>query len=167
MQPIVVREAGAADAELLASFNLRMALETEGKALDEQRLLRGVRGVLEQPARGTYFVAERGRRAVGGCLVTREWSDWRDGDFWWFQSVFVLPEARGHGVFRALYDHVHAAARARGDVCGLRLYVEQENRRAQAVYEAVGMRASHYRFYELDFVLGEPQGAGDARGSGR
>lgn len=165
MAAIVVREAASRDAELLASFNRRMALETEQKELDPERALRGVRGVFEDPARGTYFVAEAGARPVGACLVTREWSDWRDGEFWWLQSVFVLPELRGRGVFRALYDVVLARARASTRVCGLRLYVEQENARAQAVYAAVGMHASHYRFFEIDFVLGEAE-PGDAGGAG-
>lgn len=165
MGPIVVREATAGDAERLADCNRRMARETEGRELDPARALRGVRAVLEVPTRGAYFVAEAGGEALGTCLVTREWSDWRDGEFWWLQSVFVLPELRGRGVFRALYDVVLARARASTRVCGLRLYVEQENARAQAVYAAVGMHASHYRFFEIDFVLGEAE-PGDAGGAG-
>lgn len=155
MGPIVVREATAADAELLADCNRRMARETEARELDPARALRGVRAVFEEPTRGAYFVAEAGGEALGACLVTREWSDWRDGEFWWLQSVYVVPESRGRGVFRALWDHVHARAIAAG-ACGVRLYVERENARAQAVYRAVGMRESHYRFFEIDFVLGAP-----------
>ena len=100
-------------------------------------------------------MAEEGGRAVGACLVTREWSDWRDAEYWWLQSVFVVPEMRGRGVFRALYGDVLERARCEG-ACGLRLYVEHENARAQAVYRAVGMSASHYRFFELDLELTRP-----------
>lgn len=161
MDQVVVRGAVVADAELVAAFNARMARETEAKELDPERLLRGVRAVFERPERGRYFVAERDGRGVGCCLITPEWSDWRAAEFWWLQSVYVLPEERGRGVFRALYDHVLGAARARGDVCGLRLYVEHENRRAQAVYEAVGMPESHYRLHEIDFFLGSDATPGE------
>ena len=155
MQAIRVRNATPADAELFAGFNAAMALETEDKVLDPERLLSGVQGIFEEPGRGRYFVATgEADVPVGGCLVTYEWSDWRAGDFWWLQSVYVRPEMRGKGVFRALYDHIVALAKNTPGVCGLRLYVESENRRAQAVYEAVGMGESHYRLFEIDFVLG-------------
>ena len=156
MGRIVVREAVPEDTGLLASFNRRMALETEGKELEPERALRGARAVFEDPTRGVYLVAEEGGRAVGACLVTREWSDWRDAEYWWLQSVFVVPEMRGRGVFRALYDDVLERARFAA-ACGLRLYVEHDNTRAQAVYRAVGMSASHYRFFELDLELARPE----------
>jgi len=137
---------------VIAAFNLAMARETEDKALDPERLAAGVRAVFEDPARGDYAVAELGGRVVGCLLLTREWSDWRDGTFWWIQSVYVAPEARGRGVFRALWEHVAAQARATPGVCGLRLYVERANERARSVYEAVGMRRSHYEMFEVDFA---------------
>jgi GNAT superfamily N-acetyltransferase len=93
-------------------------------------------------------MAELGGRTVGQAAVTREWSDWRNGWLWWFQSVYVLPESRGLGVFRALHGHVRALARASRDVVGLRLYVEAENTRAQRTYHALGMRPGGYHVYE-------------------
>lgn len=131
-----------------------MALETEGKALDPETTLLGTRAVLEDPAKGFYLVAEHEGRFVGQLLVTFEWSDWRNGTFWWIQSVYVVPEARRTGVYRALHGFVLEKARAEKDVCGVRLYVEKQNERAQATYRAMGMSAAHYDIYEIDFVLG-------------
>jgi len=148
-----VRRATAADADTLRDFNVAMAAETEGVALDAERVGRGVALCLADPAKGFYLVAERGGVAVGQTMVTYEWSDWRAGTFFWIQSVYVRPEARGEGVFRALYDAVLADARARDDVAGVRLYVHHDNARAQRVYDAVGMAAAEYRMYEVDFVL--------------
>jgi ribosomal protein S18 acetylase RimI-like enzyme len=145
-----VRAASRADAGAIAAMNRAMALETEGRALDPAALERGVAGVFDDPARGRYFVAVRGGNAVGCLLLTREWSDWRAGHFWWIQSVYVLPAERARGTFRALWDHVRAAARADPNVVGLRLYVEAGNARAQAVYEHLGMQRTGYRLYELE-----------------
>lgn len=150
-----VRPARREDVELLVEFNAAMALETEDRELDRDVLARGVEAVLDDPARGAYWVAEPGDggAVLGALMVTKEWSDWRAGEFWWVQSVYVRPEVRGRGVYSALYRHLHAAARADAGVCGLRLYVERENTRAQAIYEKLGMRRSDYLLYEDDFVL--------------
>jgi ribosomal protein S18 acetylase RimI-like enzyme len=142
-----IRPATAADISALCAWNLAMAHETEGLALDPAVLEHGVRAVFEQPQRGFYLVADRDGTAVGGLLVTFEWSDWRNGDYWWIQSVYVLPEARRDGVFRALYAEVEQRARA-ARAASLRLYVETENTRAQATYERMGMRRCHYAMYE-------------------
>jgi len=138
----------------LVEFNRAMARETEAKELDPERSRLGVEAVFAEPSRGTYYVALRGEELLGALLLTSEWSDWRNGVFWWIQSVYVVPAARRSGVFRALYRHVEERARANPDVCGLRLYVETENRRAQEVYTRLSMQAVHYRMFELDFVLG-------------
>lgn len=151
---VEVRPARSDDLVLLARFNSALARETEGKALDAARLTRGIERVLSDPGRGRYFVAELGGQVVGALLVTAEWSDWRDGWFWWLQSVYVAPEARRSGVYRALHEHVVRAARAAPDVCGVRLYVDRENRSAQAVYQRLGMQRARYEFFEIDFVLG-------------
>nr|WP_240922366.1 GNAT family N-acetyltransferase [Oleiagrimonas sp. C23AA] len=127
-----------------------MAMETEGKPLAAETLTRGVQRVLDQPQRGFYLIAELDGAPVGGLMVTYEWSDWRDGDFWWIQSVYVAPEARRRGVFRALYGEVQTRARRAGAV-GLRLYVETENTRAQATYAGLGMARCHYHMYEAEF----------------
>lgn len=154
-EPVNLRAASLDDLPLLVRFNAEMAQVTEGRTLDTERLTRGVRRVLEDPARGRYLVAEDDDgELLGGLMVTTEWSDWRDGWFWWIQSVFVREAARRRGVYRALHEHVRAEARARGDVCGLRLYVEYDNGGAQAVYERVGMGRAHYHMFEEDFVLG-------------
>lgn len=149
-----IRMASAEDAAVIAGFNAAMALETEGKRLDADTVLRGVRSVFESDQRGFYLLAERDGRVVGQAMVTFEWSDWRSGNFWWFQSVYVIPEMRRAGVFRALYESVLKRARGAANVCGLRLYVETHNLAAQRAYEALGMREANYKMYELDFVFG-------------
>jgi len=151
---ITVRAAAFADAAVIADFNRAMARETEGKELDPDRLAAGVAAVFREPARGAYRVAERHGEVVGCLLLTPEWSDWRNGTFWWIQSVYVRADARRGGVFRALYGSVEREARAAEGVCGIRLYVERENEAAQRVYDAVGMARTSYRFFEVDFVLG-------------
>lgn len=153
-----MRRATVADAEFLVRGNATMALETEGLSLDLDRLRDGVHALLEEPSRGLYFVAEAGGRRAGQLMITYEWSDWRNGVFWWIQSVFVEPEFRKRGVFTALYRHVEAEARAGQGVCGLRLYVEKDNRSAQDVYGRLGMHATPYLMFEDDFVLGRREG---------
>lgn len=147
MPSLLIRAATPADIPSLLAWNTAMAWETEHKRLDPTLLERGIAGVFEQPRRGFYLIAERDSEAVGSLLVTYEWSDWRCGDFWWIQSVYVAPDARRGGVFRALYAQVERQAGAASAV-GLRLYVETENQRAQATYADLGMQQCHYLMYE-------------------
>lgn len=150
---VTVRPASLADLDLLVRFSAAMAKETEGRALNPGRLRKGVRTVLESSERGRYLVAEAGAAVVAQLLITYEWSDWRNGVFWWIQSVYVEPSARRHGVYQILHRHVVREARACGDVCGVRLYVEKDNAAAQAAYARLGMTPTAYRIYEQDFVL--------------
>lgn len=152
-----IRLAGPPDAAVIASFNAAMARETEHLELDPARLRAGVEAVLLDSSKGFYLLAEdeeeQGGRIIGQLMITYEWSDWRNGVFWWIQSVYVAPESRGRGTYRRLYEHVRKRAAEAGNVCGLRLYVERDNKRAQAVYIRQGMRATAYDMYEVDFVL--------------
>jgi GNAT superfamily N-acetyltransferase len=102
------------DADILARFNVELAKESENLALDPARVKAGVEALLRDPAKGTYFVAEAGGAVVGQLLITHEWSDWRNGDFWWLQSVYVRSDFRRRGVFQALFDHVLASAKRQG-----------------------------------------------------
>jgi GNAT superfamily N-acetyltransferase len=151
---VTVRPANAADAEFLVRGNAEMALETEGISLDLDRLRDGVHAVLEDPARGRYLVAEFHGRRAGQMMITYEWSDWRNGNFWWIQSVYVERAARRQGVFTALYRFAESSARQDSNVCGLRLYVERHNEPAQATYAKLGMRPTVYSMFEVDFVMG-------------
>jgi GNAT superfamily N-acetyltransferase len=148
---LLIRAATRADISDLLAWNAAMAWETEHKTLDAAVLERGITGVFDQPQRGFYLVAERNGVAVGCLLVTYEWSDWRNGDFWWIQSVYVVAEARRSGVFRALHAEVAQRARSAGAI-GLRLYVETENRRAQQTYVDLGMQRCHYFMYEASLL---------------
>ncbi len=148
---LVVRLAHEGDIETLAEFNQGLALETENRVLSGEILRSGVRHLLARPQYGFYLVAECGG-AVAGCLmITFEWSDWRDGVYWWVQSVYVRPEFRGQGVYRALYAAMKSRAASLPEVCGCRLYVEEHNHRAKEVYTRLGMKPTGYQVYEALF----------------
>jgi ribosomal protein S18 acetylase RimI-like enzyme len=148
-----IRRATIDDADVVAEFNGLMAEETENRKLDKKTLLQGVKAVLNDPAKGIYFVVEERGAVLGQLMITYEWSDWRNGNFWWIQSVYVRKEFRQLGVFRSLYEHVEGLARKRNDVCGLRLYVERENERALRTYEKLGMKRAVYEMFEKEFDL--------------
>ena len=147
-----IRRAVAADAPTIVEFNARLAAETEGVRLDRDRLRSGVETLLGDESLGFYLIAEIDGEPVGQLGLTFEWSDWRDGMFWWLQSVYVRPEHRRSGVLKALYEHVLELASARG-ACGIRLYVEQGNRPAQDAYRRLGFEPAVFHMYENDFVL--------------
>lgn len=153
MDNVEIRVAVSADAEFLVRGNAEMALETEHLSLDFDRLRDGVHAVLDSPGRGVYYLAVVGTRRAGMMMITYEWSDWRNGTFWWIQSVFVEREFRSQGVFKALYQHVETLAKKTPGVVGLRLYVENGNTRAQNTYQSVGMKRTVYQMFETDFVL--------------
>ena len=146
-----IRKARPDDAAVIADFNFRLAWETEQRRLPQARVRRGVAALLKKRGKGTYFVAEEKGVVVGQLLITYEWSDWRNGNFWWIQSVYVASAFRQRGVFRALFAHVQKKAKARRAACGLRLYVERNNRRAQHAYKSLGMERTHYDIFELDW----------------
>jgi GNAT superfamily N-acetyltransferase len=145
---VVYRPAVAADAAAIAGFQIAMARETESLELNAATVDKGVRAVFETPSRGQYFVAEDAGRVIGSLLITYEWSDWRNGTIWWIQSVYVEPSHRGSGVFKGLYNHVRERVQNDPSLMGLRLYVEQNNTRAQEVYRKLGMRGDHYSCFE-------------------
>jgi len=143
-----IRLARRSDAAAMVEFNQAMALETEGKRLDTAVLTAGVESVFGDDKKGFYVVAEEASGIIGGLMVTYEWSDWRNGWFWWIQSVYILPEHRGKKIYSKLYEFVKELAQTKGNVCGFRLYVEKENVNAQRVYEKLGMEETHYLMYE-------------------
>lgn len=145
-----IRRGEPRDADTIADFNVRLAAETEPFELDRTVVRSGVGKVLEDETKGQYYVADAGGEVVGCLMITHEWSDWRDGDLWWIQSVYTRPDFRGRGVFRSLYEHVVAEARAAG-ACGIRLYVEHENEPAQATYHKLGMSMQNYHIMETLF----------------
>jgi len=145
---IRTREAAVTDAADIVAFQLAMARETEELELDPAVVARGVRAVFDQPARGRYFVAEDGGAVIASLLITYEWSDWRDGNVWWIQSVYVRPSHRRRGVYAGMYEHVKGIVLAEGNVRGIRLYVDRRNTPAQEVYRRCGMNGEHYQVFE-------------------
>ena len=145
---ISVRKGLEKDSETLIEFNRAMALETEGKELPLNVVKPGVEKFFEHPEYGFYVVAENEGKIVGSLMITYEWSDWRNGLFWWIQSVYVKPEFRRQGVYSNLHNYVKDLARERGNVCGLRLYTEKRNVTAHKTYKTLGMCESNYIMFE-------------------
>lgn len=143
-----IRNARPADAPAIADFLVRLGRETEGLRLDRPTVLRGARAIFRDPARGAYLVAEERGRLLACLLTTPEWSDWRNGTVVWIGSVYVVPEARRRGVFRAMYARLKGRVARSRRLRGLRLYVDKTNRRAHNVYESLGLSREHYHMYE-------------------
>ncbi len=148
MADLEIRAASPLDADAIVDFQLRMARETESLELDRDTVTRGVAAVFADPSKGSYWVAERDGRIAGCLLSTFEWSDWRDGTVLWIQSVYVPPEERGQGVYRALYEYLKRRVEADAGLKGIRLYVDRRNAAAQRVYERLGMSREHYDLFE-------------------
>lgn len=142
----LIRPATSLDTEAIANFQLEMAWETERLRLDLPTVLAGVAAVFENSNRGRYFVCERDGGVVASLLITYEWSDWRNSNMWYIQSVYVAEDHRRQGIFRKMYAHVRAEAKTAG-VKYIRLYVETENERAQSTYQQMGMKKLHYFMY--------------------
>ena len=150
---VAIRLARPTDLEFLVEGIARLVAETEGRDLDRELLAEGVAAVFGDESKGRYYIADDGEEPIGQLLVTREWSDGRAGWFWWLASVYVVPVARGRGVFTSLYGYVLAEAHRDPEVCGVRLYVDEDNEAAAAVYRRCGMRDGGYRIFEEDFRL--------------
>ncbi len=143
-----IRKAQPSDAQTIIEFNIAMALETEDKVLKRSEIEPGVQGLFDHPEYGFYMVAESDGQIAGSLMITFEWSDWRNGVFWWIQSVYVRPEFRRRGVYRAMYNVIKDMAAEMTSVCGFRLYVERENINAQMTYQSLGMEETHYKLFE-------------------
>jgi GNAT superfamily N-acetyltransferase len=144
-----IRKAVLKDVDIIAGFNMRAAKETENMDVDPDTAVRGAKAIIKDPHKGFYLVAEMKGEIAGQLMVTNEWSDWRNLNFLWVQSVYVREDYRKQGIFAALFHHLKEMARYRKDVAGLRLYVEKNNETAQMVYESLGMHKPGYEIYEI------------------
>ncbi len=144
---IIIRKAISSDAQSIIDFQMKMAWETEKITLNPITVNKGVNEVFTDPVKGEYYVAAADGKVIASLLITYEWSDWRNCNIWWFQSVYVIPEFRRQGVFRKMYAFIRNRAEEQG-VIGLRLYVETGNTRAKKTYESLGMTGDHYSLYE-------------------
>ena len=135
------------DIEPIAQFQVDMALESEGTKLNHELVLKGVTAAVADPFKGTYIVARDGEKTIGSLMLTKEWSDWNNQWYWWIQSVYVVPEYRGMGAYRAMYAKIKEMAREEG-IPQVRLYVDRTNFPAQKVYQKLGMAECHYLMYE-------------------
>jgi len=153
-----IRTAGAREATTIAKFNALLAWETERRRLPLARVTAGVKALLADVAKGTYYIAEVDGTIAGQLLITYEWSDWRNGNFWWIQSVYVAKPFRGQGVFTGLFEHVRSLAKKRKNICGLRLYMDAQNGTARRAYGRLGLKHTEYEVFEMDFVMQKPKG---------
>lgn len=135
------------DIETIVQFQIAMAMESEGTALDREKVRKGVTSAMKDDSKGTYFVARRHGQAIGSMMLTLEWSDWNNGWYWWIQGVYVMPEHRQAGVFKAMYTYLKEAAKEQG-IPEIRLYVDKTNIKAQNAYHKLGMQESHYMIFE-------------------
>ncbi len=145
---VQIRLASQEDQQIIADFQLKMAMETENFQLDPETVSTGVNAVLRDPAKGKYFVADDDGLVVASLLITFEWSDWRNKWVAWIQSVYVIDEYRQRGVFRKMYEHIRSWAKQDAEIAGLRLYVDKSNHRAIEVYKRIGMNGEHYQLFE-------------------
>jgi GNAT superfamily N-acetyltransferase len=137
------------DSTTIIEHNCAMALETEGKVLDKQAAELGVKGLFDRPQFGFYLLANIGEKPAASLMVTYEWSDWRNGLFWWIQSVYVKKDIRRQGIYAAMYSELKKmASESHTPVCGFRLYAETENIKAHATYMSSGMNACNYIMFE-------------------
>lgn len=144
-----LRLAKPSDIDIIAINNNLMALETEGKELDMEVVTNGVKGVFDKPERGFYLVTEINGKVAANLMITYEWSDWRNSNIWWIQSVYVIKGHRRKGLYKALYEKIKQMAKLEG-IKVIRLYVEEENTVAQTTYKNLGMQHSYYHLYEAD-----------------
>lgn len=143
-----VRKAKPSELNSIVSFQQKMAFETEELQLDQEVLNKGVQAVFDDSGKGTYYVAVENNEVIASLMITYEWSDWRNGQVYWIQSVYVLPEHRGKGVYKQMYLHLKEEVEKSPDIRGLRLYVEKDNVNAQKVYSKLGMDGEHYKMFE-------------------
>ena len=144
---ITVRDASFEDVEFIAEANYSMALEIEKLELDKDILFKGVRAVFRKPSRGCYIIGEYNGEVAGCLLITHEWSDWRNSNVAWIQSLFVKEEFRGKGVFKKMFATIEERV-SKGEYAGIRLYVDKSNENAMEVYSGLGMSGDHYLLFE-------------------
>ena len=143
-----IRRAIPEDWSAIASFQVAMALETEDVNLDPIVVEKGVKAVFNDPSKGHYFVADDNGEVVGSLMITFEWSDWRNGNVWWIQSVYIKADYRRKGVFSQMYKHIKSIVEADENLRGIRLYVDKTNQKAQKTYANLGMDSHHYCMFE-------------------
>ncbi len=148
----VVSRGEVCDIDSIVQFQADMAMESEGCVLDKEKVTKGVTAAMLDDSKGIYCVAKYEGRTIGSLMITREWSDWNNEWYWWIQSVYVAPEYRRQGVYKAMYLKVKDAAKE-SNVSQVRLYVDKTNLSAQQAYRNLGMHESHYLMFEEELGI--------------
>ena len=107
-----IRPGTAADIDTLVVFTHAEAMDAERRGLDPGEARRGVEGAFAAVPKSRYWVVEgpKGGLVASASIVT-EWSNFRGGDYWWIQSLYVTPEHRGQGLVDTLLAHLTDQAR--------------------------------------------------------
>ncbi len=148
-EQIFIQEANLADASMIATLQIKMAKETEDFDLNAATVNQGVAALLQDPHKGTYYKFTSASEEIIGCvLITKEWSDWRNGNILWIQSLYIESEFRGKGIFSEVYRFFQQQVQQSDSLRGIRLYVDKSNQKAVAVYKAIGMNNQHYEMFE-------------------
>jgi ribosomal protein S18 acetylase RimI-like enzyme len=148
----VVSRGEVCDIDTIVQFQADMAMESEGCVLDKEKVTKGVTAAMLDDSKGIYWVAKTDERTIGSLMITREWSDWNNEWYWWIQSVYVTPEYRKQGVYKAMYQKVKDAAKE-NNVSQIRLYADKTNLSAQKAYQSLGMHESHYLMFEEEIGI--------------
>lgn len=146
----MIRVATIEDADIIVKYNILLAKETEDIDLNEDIVKKGVLNLINDKSKGSYFLYVKDSAVIGQAMITYEWSDWRNKNFWWIQSVYVNKDNRNQKVFKNIFNYIISLAKDM-DTCGIKLYVDEKNHMAQDVYSSLGLKSSHYNLFEIYF----------------
>jgi GNAT superfamily N-acetyltransferase len=146
-----IRKSKLGDAEVIAAQNILLAEESENIHLSFETVFRGVTSLLSDKRKGFYVVAEENSNIIGQMMITFEWSDWRNTNIWWIQSVYIQKQWRKKGIFTKIFQYIQKQA-LKNQVKILRLYVYEHNIDAQRVYQRIGMEKQSYVIFQQEIT---------------
>jgi GNAT superfamily N-acetyltransferase len=122
-----VRFADRSDLEALTKFSIQTARETLGVEPPREHVLCSLETVLSQPDSGQLFIADTPQQAVGSLfLAGKEFSEWRNGWFYYITGVYVIKDYRRLGVRFDLYRCACDWVRSQPGALGIRAHVHEK-----------------------------------------
>jgi GNAT superfamily N-acetyltransferase len=131
-----------------------MALETEGKNLDQSRVKESVKKLIDMPSYGHYVMIVDNIKKIfcGMNMVTYEYNFNFDKTILWLQSVFIAEDYRMKGLFRKLLAANENFVKGKENFKPIiKLYMEKNNYKAEQVYDKLGFINTNEVLYELDY----------------
>jgi len=113
-----------------------------GQPLSDEVRSALIPGLVQHPTT-VIFLAYQAGKAIGIAVCFRGFSTFAARPLINVHDLAVLPAHRGQGAGRRLLEEVERKARNMG-CCKLTLEVQENNRRARKVYEALGFAQSEY-----------------------